>query len=146
MKNTRSPSPLVQLRSWPWSLDAHAGTAGRTGNDMKGHHVLAYLVLFRILNALACSTFFQPDEFFQSLEVAHRLVFGYGWQTWEWREGTALRSPLHALIFVLPYWLVKVMGLEQTSALVSCLRLSIRPNARSRPAKQDYFHQFDENP
>lgn len=31
-------------------------------------------------------TFFQPDEFYQALEPAHRLVFGYGHLTWEWRD------------------------------------------------------------
>ena len=28
-----------------------------------------------------------PDEVFQSLEPAHRLVFGYGWQAWEFAQG-----------------------------------------------------------
>ena len=30
---------------------------------------------------------FWPDEIYQSLEPAHRLVFGYGWQAWEFLEG-----------------------------------------------------------
>lgn len=86
---------------------------------MRGFHLLGCLIAFRTLNALLCTTFFQPDEFFQSLEVAHRLVFGYGWQTWEWRQDNALRSPLHAMLFVPGYWLVKVLRLEQTDAIVS---------------------------
>jgi phosphatidylinositol glycan class B len=76
------------------------------------------LVAFRILNACLVQTFFQPDEFFQSLEVAHRIVFGYGWQTWEWRDTAAIRSPLHALLFVPGYAIVKAIGLEDTYALV----------------------------
>ncbi|MGV3619414.1 MAG: hypothetical protein ACO1OB_01280 [Archangium sp.] len=28
-----------------------------------------------------------PDEYYQSLEPAHRVVFGYGWQAWEFLEG-----------------------------------------------------------
>ena len=31
------------------------------------------------------------------IQVAHKLVFGYGHLTWEWQEG--LRSYLHPLIF-----------------------------------------------
>lgn len=31
-------------------------------------------------------TFFQPDEFYQALEPAHHLVYGYGHLTWEWRD------------------------------------------------------------
>ena len=30
---------------------------------------------------------FWPDEIYQSLEPAHRLVFGYGWQAWEFLDG-----------------------------------------------------------
>lgn len=80
--------------------------------------LLAYLGAVRIANALICRTAFLPDEFFQSVEIAHKLVFRYGWQTWEWQPEAALRSPLHALLFVPGYWIVKVSGLEFTDALV----------------------------
>jgi phosphatidylinositol glycan class B len=45
------------------------------------------LVVFRVLNALCVQTYFVPDEYWQGPEVAHRLVFGYGHLTWEWRHG-----------------------------------------------------------
>ncbi len=44
-----------------------------------------FLVAFRILNALSLETFFQPDEFFQSLEPAWEIAFGANsgaWITW----------------------------------------------------------------
>jgi phosphatidylinositol glycan class B len=47
--------------------------------------VLLFLVAFRVLNALTIQTFFQPDEYFQSLEPAWRLAFGDNsgaWITW----------------------------------------------------------------
>lgn len=44
-------------------------------------------VVLRLVNALAVWTFFNPDEYWQSLEPAHRLVFGYGHLTWEWAAG-----------------------------------------------------------
>ncbi|KAI5479635.1 GPI mannosyltransferase 3 [Pseudohyphozyma bogoriensis] len=69
----------------------------------------------RLANALLTRTFFQPDEFWQSLEVAHRLVFGYGYKTWEWRvvDGSGgIRSPLYPLLFVPVYWVLKVLKLE----------------------------------
>jgi Alg9-like mannosyltransferase family len=47
--------------------------------------VLLFLVAFRILNALTLRTFFQPDEYFQSLEPAWRIAFGKdsgAWITW----------------------------------------------------------------
>lgn len=45
---------------------------------------LGFLV-FRSLNVLGTSTFFQPDEFYQSLEPAWQLAFGPdsgAWITW----------------------------------------------------------------
>jgi phosphatidylinositol glycan class B len=45
----------------------------------------ALLLAFRIVNALTLRTFFQPDEFFQSLEPAWQLAFGQpagAWITW----------------------------------------------------------------
>lgn len=57
-------------------------------------------------------TFFQPDEFWQSLEVAHRLVFGYGYLTWEWGQGTALRSIAHPALFVPLYVMLQATGLD----------------------------------
>ena len=47
--------------------------------------VLLFLIAFRILNALALQTFFQPDEYFQSLEPAWKLAFAKNsgaWITW----------------------------------------------------------------
>ena len=47
--------------------------------------VLLFLIAFRLLNALAVRTFFQPDEYFQSLEPAWEYAFGSdsgAWITW----------------------------------------------------------------
>ena len=47
--------------------------------------ILLFLIAFRILNALSVSTFFQPDEYFQSLEPAWQIAFGEdsgAWITW----------------------------------------------------------------
>ena len=48
-------------------------------------HVLLFLLVLRIINALVVRTFFVPDEFYQSLEVAWDLAFGPNsgaWITW----------------------------------------------------------------
>ncbi|KAE8149252.1 Alg9-like mannosyltransferase family-domain-containing protein [Aspergillus avenaceus] len=67
-------------------------------------HIFLYLVAFRLLNALILRTFFQPDEFFQSLEPAWQAAFGEdrgAWITWEWRH--QLRSSIHPLLFAALY-------------------------------------------
>lgn len=48
-------------------------------------NILLFLIAFRLLNALLLRTFFQPDEFFQSLEPAWQIAFGKdqgAWITW----------------------------------------------------------------
>ncbi|KAI8989716.1 glycosyltransferase family 22 protein [Trametes punicea] len=72
----------------------------------------------RIGIALVTSTFFQPDEYYQSLEVAHHLVFGYGQLTWEWLAPKPIRSIVYPALNVPIYWMLKVLDLDGTSALV----------------------------
>ncbi|KAL3465068.1 Alg9-like mannosyltransferase family-domain-containing protein [Aspergillus heterothallicus] len=67
-------------------------------------NILVFLIAFRLVNALTVRTFFQPDEFFQSLEPAWKIAFGENqgpWITWEWKH--QLRSSLHPLIFAAVY-------------------------------------------
>jgi len=69
--------------------------------------ILAWTALFasalalRIGLALASPNIFFPDEIFQTLEPAHRLAFGYGVISWEWRLG--IRS------WVFPGFLAAIM-------------------------------------
>ena len=72
----------------------------------------------RVAIALAPRTFFQPDEYFQSLEVAHHAVFGYGHLTWEWLAPRPIRSVLYPALNIPAYWLLKTLELDQTAALV----------------------------
>lgn len=47
--------------------------------------VLPVLICFRLINAVCIKTFFQPDEYFQSLEPAWKIAFGSrsgAWITW----------------------------------------------------------------
>jgi Alg9-like mannosyltransferase family len=57
----------------------------RARSQATSQNVLLFLVAFRIVNALSVRTFFQPDEFFQSLEPAWQVAFGRdsgAWITW----------------------------------------------------------------
>ncbi|KAF2200450.1 hypothetical protein GQ43DRAFT_73199 [Delitschia confertaspora ATCC 74209] len=81
-------------------------------------HVFLLLLAFRIVNALTLRTFFQPDEYFQSLEPAWQIAFGRdsgAWITWEWRN--QLRSSLHPAIFAGVY--------RVAASLASLCRLSL---------------------
>ncbi|SPO26066.1 related to dolichyl-phosphate-mannose-glycolipid alpha-mannosyltransferase [Ustilago trichophora] len=98
--------------------------------------LFVFLLTFRLLNALITRTFFQPDEHYQTTEIAHRLVFGYGFKSWEWSSSSdvapapanasyltaaarnlvngPVRSILHPLLFVPGYMLLKITSLDQT--------------------------------
>ena len=70
---------------------------------------------------------FWPDEIFQSLEQAHRLVFGHGLQPWEFRQGTRswLLPGFLAGIFSATSWIGEGSGayLFATSLSLSLLSL-----------------------
>jgi phosphatidylinositol glycan class B len=71
------------------------------------------LIAFRVLNALVVETFHVPDEYWQSTEVAHRAVFGYGFLTWEWQPHATLRSFLHPAIFAFFYQILAWTSLDR---------------------------------
>jgi GPI mannosyltransferase 3 len=53
--------------------------------DAQTNDIFWGLILLRIANALTLATFFQPDEYYQSLEPAWSLAFGPNsgaWLTW----------------------------------------------------------------
>ncbi|TFK42364.1 Alg9-like mannosyltransferase family-domain-containing protein [Crucibulum laeve] len=78
----------------------------------------AYLsILVRVIVALCTRTVFQPDEYFQSLEPAYQIVFGYGHLTWEWLAPKPIRSILYPALNVPIYWLLKISGLADAGAL-----------------------------
>ncbi|KAH7107666.1 Alg9-like mannosyltransferase family-domain-containing protein [Auriculariales sp. MPI-PUGE-AT-0066] len=72
----------------------------------------------RVSIAVLTRTFFQPDEFFQSLEVAHRVVFGYGHFTWEWLAQVPIRSVAFPLLYSPAFYIVKWFHLDDTPFLI----------------------------
>ncbi|KAJ2631274.1 glycosylphosphatidylinositol anchor biosynthesis [Coemansia sp. RSA 1290] len=77
-----------------------------------GWSLFAALLVVRIVNALLIQTYIHPDETWQSLEVAHRLAFGYGFVTWEWRH--ALRGFAHPMLFAAVYRMLWLLGLDNS--------------------------------
>jgi hypothetical protein len=55
----------------------------------QGIHLIAITGLaLRLILAFVSDYIYHPDELFQYLEQAHRIVFGYGYIPWEYRFGT----------------------------------------------------------
>nr|XP_040219650.2 GPI mannosyltransferase 3 [Anopheles coluzzii] len=80
-----------------------------------------FFVAVRIASVFLVTTWFVPDEYWQSLEVAHRLAFGYGHLTWEWAAG--MRSYLYPATFAGLYKLLALVGLDSAELLTLLPRI-----------------------
>lgn len=78
--------------------------------------IFALFLLIRIASIIFVQTFYEADEYWQSLEVAHKVVFGYGYLTWEWIEG--IRSYIYPLIFAAVYQILYYIGLDTPLFLI----------------------------
>ncbi|EOR01573.1 GPI mannosyltransferase 3 [Wallemia ichthyophaga EXF-994] len=65
--------------------------------------MLIVILLLRLILSLSTRTYFQPDEYFQSLEVAHWMRYGFGYLTWEWEN--RIRSVAYPAIYAVGYTL-----------------------------------------
>lgn len=79
--------------------------------------ILGLCVTFRFINAYLTRTYDNPDEYWQGQEVAHNMVFGYGYLTWEWRE--KIRSFAHPLTIALVYKVIQLVGLDDTFIFIA---------------------------
>ncbi|XP_062860533.1 GPI mannosyltransferase 3 [Trichomycterus rosablanca] len=91
-------------------------------NSSSGSHsifgvgITLFSVIFRLVNCLLVQTSFVPDEYWQSLEVSHRMVFKYGYETWEWKEG--LRGYAYPLLFAAVYKTLHLLHYDTVQLLV----------------------------
>ncbi|CDO66200.1 dolichyl-phosphate-mannose-glygolipidalpha-mannosyltransferase, putative [Plasmodium reichenowi] len=70
------------------------------------------LIFFRIFNCLFVVTSFYPDEYFQSVEIAHFWAYGYGHMSWEWEPCVALRSVITPFIYYVLFLFLKLINID----------------------------------
>ncbi|KAK9130245.1 hypothetical protein Sjap_010732 [Stephania japonica] len=127
------------MRRRPNSVTANAeyleGSSGLSGDNegriglnssrfdlfSSSKRVFALCLMFRMVNSLLVQTYFNPDEHWQALEVAHRIVFGYGHLTWEWSKG--IRSYLHPMVFALLYKFMSFFHLDTPYFMLKAPRI-----------------------
>ncbi|KAF9802934.1 hypothetical protein SFRURICE_015531 [Spodoptera frugiperda] len=83
--------------------------------------VVSVILFVRLLSVFLVQTWYVPDEYWQTLEVAHKQVFGYGALTWEWQQG--IRSYLYPSVVAGLYTLLKYTGLDYPEALILLPRI-----------------------
>lgn len=82
----------------------------------KNQKFLLIFIFLRIIAAFICESYFVPDEQWQSVEVAHKIVFGYGHLTWEWKEG--IRSFIFPHMFAILFKILQVVHLDYQYILI----------------------------
>lgn len=88
----------------------------RLNNGVLRARVVVFSVVFRLINCLLVQTSFVPDEYWQSLEVSHRMVFNYGYLTWEWKAG--IRGFSYPLFFALIYKTLYLINYDSVHLLI----------------------------
>ncbi|KAM6060864.1 GPI mannosyltransferase 3 isoform 3-T3 [Theristicus caerulescens] len=101
---------------------APGGAAGQRGAGAAGGPAPLLALALRTLNCFLVQTSFVPDEYWQSLEVAHRMVFNYGYLTWEWANG--LRGYSYPLIFASIYKALQLLAKDDVQLLIWVPRLA----------------------
>ncbi|KAJ8668703.1 hypothetical protein QAD02_010366 [Eretmocerus hayati] len=83
--------------------------------------ILLALIIWRVSSAFIVQTFHVPDEYWQSLEVAHKLAFDYGYLTWEWRS--AIRSYLYPCMISVLYSVMRILKVDYTFMITMAPRI-----------------------
>ncbi|XP_008335169.1 GPI mannosyltransferase 3 [Cynoglossus semilaevis] len=77
--------------------------------------LFVFCLVLRLINCLLVQTSFVPDEYWQSLEVSHHMVFNYGYLTWEWKEG--IRGFSYPLLFAVLYKILYLLNYDSVLLL-----------------------------
>ncbi|KAK9874772.1 hypothetical protein WA026_005579 [Henosepilachna vigintioctopunctata] len=92
-----------------------------TWNDNSATDVFKIFVFVRIASVFLVQTFYEADEYWQSLEVAHNFVFGYGSLTWEWQIG--VRSYVYPLVFSGLYKILDLFAIDTSFLIINGPRI-----------------------
>nr|XP_033775631.1 GPI mannosyltransferase 3 isoform X1 [Geotrypetes seraphini] len=117
-------SETIRLRKRKSKLYNKEAANSAHGRGFFGENIYVLLLsaAFRTLNCFLVQTSFVPDEYWQSLEVAHRMVFNYGYLTWEWNEG--LRGYTYPLVFASIYKILDLLNSDKVQLLIWAPRLA----------------------
>ncbi|XP_028063409.1 GPI mannosyltransferase 3 [Camellia sinensis] len=105
----------------PNAFERDKSTTSSSSLTFSSRRIFVTCLALRMANSLLVQTYFNPDEHWQALEVAHRITFGYGHLTWEWKKG--IRSYLHAMVFAFLYRILALFHLDTPLFMIKAPRL-----------------------
>ncbi|KAH0568265.1 hypothetical protein KQX54_019890 [Cotesia glomerata] len=88
---------------------------------MADRNLLCLLIFIKLIVCWLVKTFYVPDEYWQSLEVAHRQAFGYGYLTWEWNY--KIRSYVYPFVISIIYKTLAIFRLDSPEMIIFLPRL-----------------------
>lgn len=78
--------------------------------------IIISLLSLRLCHLYIVHSWYVPDEYWQSLEIAHRITFGFGYQTWEWIVG--IRSYVSISWIILIYKILQLFSMDTLNFLI----------------------------
>ncbi|CAL5376522.1 unnamed protein product [Camellia sinensis] len=105
----------------PNAFERDKSTTSSSSLTFSSRRIFVTCLALRMANSLLVQTYFNPDEHWQALEVAHRITFGYGHLTWEWKKG--IRSYLHPMVFAFLYRILALFHLDTPLFMIKAPRL-----------------------
>nr|XP_031833263.1 GPI mannosyltransferase 3 [Nomia melanderi] len=85
------------------------------------YKTLLLLLLWRLSSVFLVQTAHVPDEYWQSLEVAHHLTFGYGYLTWEWI--VHIRNYIYPFFISIIFQILALVRLDYVTVLTTVPRI-----------------------
>lgn len=74
------------------------------------------LLIIRLCHLYIVRSWYVPDEYWQSLEIAHYITFGFGYRTWEWIVG--IRSYLSISWIIIVYKTLQFFSMDTLQFLI----------------------------
>lgn len=74
------------------------------------------LLAIRLFHLYIVRSWYVPDEYWQSLEIAHYITYDFGYRTWEWIVG--LRSYISISWIIITYKILKLFSLDTLQLLI----------------------------
>lgn len=115
---------MAKHASWMPGAGIPVAKPGLAGEQIAAWSLLAIALCagagLRFHLAFSDDGIYWPDEIYQSFEPAHRLVYGFGFQAWEFVEGArnwAMPGLIAGLI-----WIAKLTGPDQPEAYLGLVR------------------------
>lgn len=92
--------------------------------------LIIYGILINIFNAIIPPNFIHPDEVYQTVEIAHSFVYGYGIVSWEWipKNNGPIRSLITPLLFSIVFIIGEGLSLNYWTETLPLLRILLLIN------------------